>query len=158
MLLIIIGILISVFSFVYFGKQTYNVQTVIWDSFKEISCVILGLFVIAVGFGIPMHGFNEPVIADEYELVEIVDGSNVYVVEDEDRTPFFKYVKTSSESRISDPYDCSNIEIVISDKYEKPTLVKYKRKPERSVLTFAVFGNGYDYKIYAAEENIKRLK
>ena len=154
MLLIIIGIVISVTCYIYFGKQPYSHETVIIDSFKEVCCITLGVAIAVVGFGIPLHGFNEPVIDREYELVEIVDGSNIYVVEDLERTPFFKYVKTSTETRISD----SNIEVVVSDKYENPTLVRYKRKPKRSVLTFAVFGNGYDYKIYAAEENIKRLK
>lgn len=158
MLLIILGVVVIVLSVCWMNKRDFYSKTYILDALKTTICVLIGIGIAISGLGVPLHGYHEPVVAQEYELCEIVEDSNVYIIEDNNRTPYFKYVADSDARGVWNPYDDLNIEIVVSDKYKKPMLIEYYIKPKMGILSFGLFGYTRDYKIYASEENIKRFE
>jgi len=158
MLLIILGIIVIVLSFRWMNKRDFYSKTYTLDVLKTSVCVLIGMSIAICGFGVPLYGYHEPVVAQEYELCEIVEDSKIYIVEDNNRTPYFKYVADSDTRGIWNPYNDLNIEIVVSDKYMQPKLVEYYIKPKMGMLSFGLFGYTRDYKIYVAEENIKRFE
>lgn len=158
MLLIALGVVILAFSVFWIRKPYFtNIQLVVY-SLKATCCTVVGLVVVVVGILAPFHGYHEPILMQECELVELVEDTGVYIIEDSNRTPYYKYAADSYETGIHDPYTDSNIEIVISDKYEKPILAKYYAKAKKGVFGLGIFMNETEYKIYAREENIRRLK
>jgi len=158
MLLIVFGIVVIVLSVRWINKRDFYSKTFVWDTLKASVCILIGIGIAISGLGVPLHGYHEPVVAQEYELCEIVEDSNVYIVEDKNRTPYFKYIADSDTRGLWNPYNDSNIEIVVSDKYMQPKLVEYYIKPKMGILSFGLFGHTRDYKIYVAEKNIVRFK
>lgn len=158
MILMIVGAIILVITIMRFDwLPLVNSKDFLWDNFKATLCIVVGMLVMVAGFGVPLHGFDEPTIAQEYPLVELIEGTDIYVIQDSNRKPFFKYDSESYTEGINDLYAKSNVELVVSNKYEKPTLVKCNQNPKRSLLTFALFGNGAKYQIYVSEENVKKF-
>lgn len=158
MLLIILGVVVIILSIRWINKCDFYKKTFMLNALKASLFTTLGLFIAIVGLGAPLHGYHEPVIAEEYELCEIVEDSKVYIIEDNNRTPYFKCVAYSDKRGVWNPYDDLSIEIIVSDEYDQPKLVEYYIKPKIGVLSFGLFGYSREYKIYAAEENIKRFE
>lgn len=158
MLLVALGLVGFILIIVRIIHAELEFKEILGFSFVYGLLLSLCIFIFTLGLGAPFHGYYEPVITEKYELVELLEGTDVYIIEDSNREPFFKYVEDSYETGINDPHNDSNIEIVVSDKYKKPTLVKYDIEAKKGILGLGLFGDTIEYKIYAAKENIIRYK
>lgn len=158
MLLIVLGIVIIVLTAVRVIKTPVKSEDILKFSMIHAFITVFGLLVLFTGVGAPLHGYHDPVVVKEYELVELIEDSDVYIIEDSNRTPFFKYITDSDKTRINNPYNQTNLDIDISGKYKEPTLVEYRVKPKKGIFGIGLFINTVEYKIYAAEKNIKRFE
>ena len=158
MLLMIFGVAIIVFAIRWIKKVEFLSETFERDALIAAACITVGTIIALVGFLVPLHGYYDPVVQEEHILEELIENTDIYVIQVRNEKLLFSQCMDSNDSKSNSSHNAYNIELVVSNKYEKPTLVKYKSKPIRTIFTFACGANNVEYKIYASKENIKKIK
>jgi len=126
MLLLILGII-----FFAIGAVSERIDFLVFFACLAFTLLYLGL-------ACPMHGYKEPVLQSEHELVAVVPNSNKCIIKDNNGSVICKYENDGKEQLFT---YVDNTKIVITEEGNVPLLKKYLIKPKTSVFAMAIGKN-----------------
>lgn len=146
MILIFAGVVILLLALCFFRDS-------IAAYFLAIGLVLFGIF-------IPFHGYHEPVLEKEYDLIALRPESEIYAIVDSDGSVTCKMIGEKEHKEMIDKevmYTYSGtVEVVPTEENTKPVLKKYISEPKRSEFTMAKCGNDVKWVFFMPEKNIER--
>lgn len=149
--LIILGVLII---------ATVLILVFLYDVEFAGLCGALAVICFFTGMWSTVGGYDKAVVAEEYNLIPIIDESNIYVIETEKGTKIYKCKENNQYDDNIEQFVIkekrSDIKIEYAKEYTKPVLRKYVQKPTESIWNGKYCKNREYYVLFTTEECVMK--
>jgi len=102
-----------------------------------VVCISIAVTLFVVAIISPVEKYEEPVIAEEYELLVIVENTDAYIIQTDKGTKICKYEMKSeydeTVKKVVINEVASNVKIEYAEEFSKPVLRKYVKKVKKSI-------------------------
>ena len=136
------------------------ISCVLFDGALSGACSALAVVCFFAGMWAPLGGYDKAIVKEEYELIPIIQESNIYVIETENGTKIYKCMEKNQYDETIEQYAIkeknSDVKIEYANEYTKPVLRKYVRKPAESIFNGKYCEDYEYYVLFAAEECVMK--
>lgn len=148
----IFAIILCIVATYFLLKWTSNDKSITSFVFF-IFAFVAAMFLMNYGISEPVNGFEEPII-EQYELVPVVNDSNVYIIQQSDGSVICKFLSQNEKSSEVCIYT-DDFEIVVTKEGEKPVFKTSLTKAKRTIFNLALHEEKKQI-FYVPESNIER--
>ena len=109
---------------------------------------ILAVLVIVFGLFANWGGYEEAFVSNEYELIPLIENTNIYLIQSDSGTKMCKYkIASKHDSKVENPVIkkiSASVELEYIEEGIKPVLREYVLKPKKSKWNgiFSLRGHG----------------
>lgn len=105
------------------------------NAFVVCISIAITLFVVAIVW--PGARYEDPVVAEEYELLAIVENTDAYIIQTDKGTKICKYEMKSeydeTVKKVVINEVASTVKVEYTEEFSKPVLRKYVKKIKKSI-------------------------